>query len=68
MSKNLKINLVGVDTLSEEVLGTLIDSLVDLYTIKFGMKIDLEEPEKPEYDAEDLSIAKDYLKIYRVTK
>lgn len=68
MNKNLKINLVSVDTLSEEVLGTLIDSLVDLYTIKFGMKIDLEEPEKPEYDAEDLSIAKDYLKKYRVTK
>ena len=66
MDKNLKINLVGVDTLSEEVLGTLIDSLVDLYTIKFGMKIDLEEPEKPEYDAEDLSIAKDYLKKYRL--
>jgi hypothetical protein len=66
VDKNLKINLVGVDTLSEEVLGTLIDSLVDLYTIKFGMKIDLEEPEKPEYDAEDLSIAKDYLKKYRL--
>jgi hypothetical protein len=68
MSKNLKINLVGVDKLDEEVLGTLIDSLVDLYTLKFGLKIDLDEPEKPEYDAEDLSIAKDYLKQYRLQK
>lgn len=68
MDKNLKINLVGVDTLSEEVLGTLIDSLVDLYTIKFGMKIDLEEPEKPEYDAEDIDFAKNYLKKYRLQK
>jgi hypothetical protein len=57
-----------VDTLSEEVLGTLIDSLVDLYTIKFGMKIDLEEPEKPEYDAEDIDFAKNYLKKYRLQK
>jgi hypothetical protein len=68
MNRNLKINLVGVENLSEEVLGTLIDNLVELYTIKFGLKIDLGEPEKPEYDAEDLSIAKDYLKKYRVTK
>jgi len=68
MDKNLKINLVGVDTLSEEVLGTLIDNLVDLYTAKFGLGITLEEPERPQYDAEDLSIAKDYLKQYRLQK
>jgi len=68
MSKNYKINLVGVDTLSEEVLGTLIDNLVDLYTVRFGMNIGLEEPEKPEYDAEDIDCAKDYLKKYRLQK
>ena len=68
MNRNLKINLVGVDKLDEEVLGTLIDRLVDLYTLKFGLKIDLDEPEKPEYDAEDLDVAKDYLKKYRLKK
>jgi hypothetical protein len=66
MNKNLKINLVGVDKLDEQVLGTLIDSLVDLYTVKFGLKIDLDEPEAPEYDAEDVDFAKNYLKKYRL--
>jgi hypothetical protein len=68
MNKNLKINLVGVDNLSEEVLGTLIDNLVELYTVKFGLKIDLGEPETPTYDAEDIDFAKDYLKKYRLQK
>ena len=68
MDKKPKINLVGVDTLSEEVLGTLIDNLVDLYTSKFGLGITLEEPERPRYDEEDLSVAKDYLKKYRLPK
>lgn len=68
MRKNLKINLVGVDQLGEQVLGTLIDDLVELYTIKFGLKIDLGEPEAPEYDAEDIDFAKDYLKKYRLLK
>jgi hypothetical protein len=66
MNKNLKINLVGVDKLDEQVLGTLIDSLVDLYTVKFGLKINLDEPDKPEYDAEDVDLAKNYLKKYRL--
>lgn len=68
MDKNYKINLVGVDNLTEEVLGTLIDNLVDLYTAKFGLGITLEEPERPRYDEEDLSVAKDYLKKYRLAK
>jgi hypothetical protein len=66
MNKNLKINLIGADNLSEEVLGTLIDSLVELYTVKFGLKIDLDEPEAPVYDAEDVDFAKNYLKKYRL--
>jgi hypothetical protein len=68
VDKNLKINLVGVDNLTEEVLGTLIDNLVDLYTAKFGLGIMLEEPERPRYDEEDLSVAKDYLIKYRLPK
>jgi hypothetical protein len=68
VDKNYKINLVGVDNLTEEVLGTLIDNLVDLYTAKFGLGITLEEPERPRYDEEDLSVAKDYLKKYRLAK
>ena len=66
MNKNLKINLVGVDNLTEEVLGTLIDTLVELYTVKFGLNIDIDEPEVPEYDAEDIDFAKNYLKKYRL--
>ena len=66
MNKNLKINLVGVDQLDEQVLGTLIDNLVELYTVKFGLKIDIDEPEVPEYDAEDVDFAKNYLKKYRL--
>jgi hypothetical protein len=68
MNKNLKINLVGVDTLTEELLGTIIDNLVELYTIKFGLKIDFDEPEAPVYDAEDIDFAKNYLKKYRLHK
>jgi hypothetical protein len=68
MSKNVKINIAGVELLDEEMLGTLIDSLVDLYTLKFGLKIDLDEPEKPIYDAEDVDFAKNYLKKYRLQK
>lgn len=68
MSKNYKINIAGVETLDEETLGMLIDCLVDLYSAKFGLSIALEEPERPRYDAEDLSVAKDYLKKYRLPK
>ena len=68
MNKNLKINLVGVENLSEEVLGTLIDNLVEIYTHKFGLGISLDEPEVPEYDAEDIDFAKNYLKKYRLQK
>jgi hypothetical protein len=68
MDKNIRINLSGVDTLDEETLGMLIDGLVDLYTSRFGLGINIEEPERPRYDAEDLSIAKDYLKKYRSVK
>ena len=35
---------------------------------KFGLKIDLGEPETPTYDAEDIDFAKDYLKKYRLQK
>jgi hypothetical protein len=68
MKKNYKINIAGVETLDEETLGMLIDCLVDLYSAKFGLGITLEEPERPRYDAEDLSVAKDYLKKYRLAK
>ena len=68
MKKNYKINIAGVETLDEETLGMLIDCLVDLYSAKFGLGITLEEPERPRYDAEDLDLAKDYLKKYRLAK
>ena len=68
MSKNIKISVAGADQLDEEMLGLLIDSLVDVYMNKFGLKINLNEPEKPNYDAEDVDFAKNYLKKYRLQK
>jgi hypothetical protein len=41
---------------------------VELYTVKFGLKINLDEPEAPVYDAEDVDFAKNYLKKYRLHK
>lgn len=66
MNKNYKFTIAGIDKLDEEMLGMLIDSLVEVYTQKFGMPINLDEPEVPEYDAEDLDFAKNYLKKYRL--
>jgi hypothetical protein len=64
--KQYKLNINGLDCLDEKMLGTLIDSLVDYYTSKFGLGMAIEEPEKPEYDAENLDVAKDYLKKFRI--
>lgn len=64
--KQYTLNIKGLDCLDEKMLGTLIDSLVDYYTSKFGLDMAIEEPEKPEYDAENLDVAKDYLKKFRL--
>ena len=64
--KNIKINLQGFQELNEQVLGLLIDSLVEMYEIKYGLDISLDEPEKPVYDAENVDFAKDYLKKFRL--
>lgn len=64
--KQYKLNINGLDCLDEKMLGTLIDSLVDYYTSKFGLDMAIEEPEKPEYDAENLDVAKNYLKKFRI--
>ena len=70
--KDIRINLAGIEMLDEQMLGMLIDSLVDLYASKFGLDMTLchfmtpDEPEKPVYDAENLDVAKDYLKKFRL--
>lgn len=61
-----RLHIRGIDCLDEKMLGTLIDSLVDYYASKFGLDIPLDEPDKPEYDAENLDVAKDYLKKFRL--
>jgi hypothetical protein len=66
MDKKIKINVAGINDLDEEMLGMLIDSLVELYQNKYGLDILLDEPDKPEYDAENLDVAKDYLKKFRL--
>jgi hypothetical protein len=48
------------------MLGMLIDSLVEMYEVKYGIDISLDEPEKPVYDAENVGFAKDYLKKFRL--
>jgi hypothetical protein len=64
--KDIRINLHGFQELNEQVLGLLIDSLVEMYEEKYGIDISLDEPEKPVYDAENVDFAKDYLKKFRL--
>lgn len=64
--KQYTLNIKGLDCLDEKMLGTLIDNLVDYYTSKFGLDMSIDEPEKPQYDAENLDVAKDYLKKFRI--
>ena len=66
MDKKIKINVAGINDLDEEMLGMLIDSLVELYQNKYGLDISLDEPEKPLYDAENLDDVKGYLKKFRL--
>lgn len=64
--KDIRINLAGIEMLDEQMLGMLIDSLVEVYQEKYGLDISLDEPEKPVYDAENVDFAKDYLKKFRL--
>lgn len=69
MEKNIKIQLGGLENLDEETLGMLIDSLVEFYQNKYGMslgKIELDEPEIPDYNEENFDLAKNYLKKFRL--
>ena len=67
--KDIKVNLAGLKMMDERMLTALIDSLVEYYVDTYGLE-DLSDipqvPSKPSYDCEDLSIAKEYLKKYRL--
>jgi hypothetical protein len=69
MDKNIRVNLDGLKMLDERMLAALIDNLVEYYSDTYGLE-DLSDipqvPSKPQYDCEDLSIAKEYLKKYRL--
>jgi hypothetical protein len=69
MDKDIRINLDGLKMLDERMLAALIDNLVEYYSDTYGLD-DLSDipqvPRKPQYDCEDLSIAKEYLKKYRL--
>ena len=68
MDKKIKITLAGIENLDEQMLGMLIDNLVDFYQNKFGLDISIDEPEKPVYDVENIDNAKNYLKKFRLQK
>jgi hypothetical protein len=67
--KEVRVNLDGLKSLDERLLAAVIDSLVEYYAENYGLE-DLSDipqtPSKPSYDYEDLSIAKEYLKKYRL--
>jgi len=67
--KEIRVNLDALKMMDERMLAAVIDSLVEYYTNNYGLE-DLSDipqvPSKPQYDCEDLSIAKDYLKKYRL--
>jgi len=69
MDKNIRVNLDGLKMLDERMLAALIDNLVEYYSDTYGLE-DLSDipqvPSKPQYDCEDLSIAKEYLKKFRL--
>jgi hypothetical protein len=69
MDKNIRVNLDGLKMMDERMLAALIDNLVEYYVDTYGLD-DLSDipqvPNKPLYDCEDLSIAKDYLKKFRL--
>ena len=45
----------------------IIDELVDYYIQTFGIeKLEEDVPEKPDYTVENLDVAKEYLKKYRL--
>jgi hypothetical protein len=69
MDKEIRVNLDALKMMDERMLAAVIDSLVEYYTNNYGLE-DLsdipQQPSKPQYDCEDLSIAKDYLKKFRL--
>jgi len=66
--KKIIFNIAGLEKLNEEMLGLLIDSLVEMYEEKYGIDISLDEPEKPVNDSENVDFAKDYFKKFRLQK
>jgi hypothetical protein len=73
MEKNYKMNIMGLENLDEKMLAELIDNLVELYIQNYGLNLQVEDemlrnekPSKPEFEVENLDLAKSYLKKYRL--
>jgi hypothetical protein len=69
--KEIRVNLDALKMMDERMLAAVIDSLVEYYAENYGLE-DISDipqaPSKPSYDYEDLSVTKDYLKKYMITK
>lgn len=64
---NIRINLDGLKMLDEKMLALLIDNLVEYYADTFGLdNLSDIPPSKPNYDCEDTTMAKEYLKKFRL--
>ena len=67
--KDIRVNLDGLKMMDERMLAALIDSLVDYYTENYGLdNLSDIPPSKPTYDYEDTTLAKEYLKKFRLAK
>jgi hypothetical protein len=67
MNKKINMSLVGFESLDQESMGMLIDTLIEIYSNQYGIDLgELEQPEKPTYECETVDDAKEYLKKFRL--
>ena len=62
----MRINLGGITSvLNKEQFGFLIDAMVEQYALLYGLEdMSSDEPLKPDYEFEDVSVANSYLKKF----
>jgi hypothetical protein len=66
--KNIRVNLGSIaSVLDKEQFEILIDAMVEKYVELYGLdNLTIDEPIKPDYDCENLSEAKSYLKKFQL--